>query len=33
MKMGENIKIIGVREHNLKNISLEIPFNKLVFYS
>ncbi|MBI4056932.1 MAG: excinuclease ABC subunit UvrA [Elusimicrobia bacterium] len=26
----DNIRIVGAREHNLKNISLEIPRNKLV---
>ncbi len=28
-----NIKIVGAREHNLKNISLEIPRNKLVVFT
>ena len=28
--MMDKIKIIGAKEHNLKNISLEIPKNKLV---
>ena len=30
---GEKIVIDGAREHNLKNISLEIPRNKLVVIS
>lgn len=30
---GEKIKIQGAREHNLKNISVEIPRNKLVVIS
>ena len=29
----ENIKIRGAREHNLKNISLEIPKNKLIVFT
>ena len=28
--MNDNIVIKGAKEHNLKNISLEIPKNKLV---
>lgn len=31
--MKKNIKIIGAKENNLKNISLEIPRNKLVVFS
>src|SRR5512140_3613052 len=31
--MQDNIVIKGVREHNLKNISLEIPRNKLVVFT
>ena len=31
--MEKNIKIIGAKENNLKNISLEIPRNKLVVFS
>ena len=29
-KKGKSIQIIGAKEHNLKNIDLEIPLNKLV---
>ena len=29
----ENIKIIGAKENNLKNINLEIPKNKLVVFT
>lgn len=29
----EYIKIKGAREHNLKNISLEIPKNKLIVFT
>ena len=28
--MSENIRVVGAREHNLKNISVEIPRDKLV---
>ncbi len=31
--MSENIEIIGAETHNLKNISLEIPKNKLVIFT
>lgn len=31
--MNENIEIIGAREHNLKNINLKIPKNKLVVFT
>ncbi len=31
--MQDTIKIIGAREHNLKNIHLEIPKNKLVVFT
>jgi excinuclease ABC subunit A len=31
--MNDVIKIIGAREHNLKNITLEIPRNKFVVFS
>lgn len=31
--MNENIKIIGARENNLKNIRLEIPKNQLVVFT
>src|SRR3989337_1487338 len=31
--MNENISIKGAREHNLKNISLEIPKDKLVVFT
>src|SRR3990172_4492738 len=30
---GGKIKIIGAREHNLKNISLEIPRDKMVVFT
>ena len=33
MVQGEKISIRGAREHNLKNISLDIPRNKLVVIS
>ncbi|PLY15552.1 MAG: excinuclease ABC subunit A, partial [Sulfurimonas sp.] len=33
MKKKELIKIIGARENNLKNISLEIPKNELVVFT
>ena len=28
--MEEFIKVVGAKEHNLKNVSIEIPRNKLV---
>ncbi len=31
--MEKTIKIIGARENNLKNVSLEIPRNKLVVFT
>ncbi len=31
--MQDTIKVIGAREHNLKNINLEIPKNKLVVFT
>ena len=31
--MNEDISIKGAREHNLKNISLDIPKNKLVVFT
>jgi len=31
--MQNNITIRGAREHNLKNINLEIPKNKLVVFT
>lgn len=31
--MNETIKITGAKEHNLKNISLEIPKNRLVVFT
>ena len=31
--MAEKIKIIGAKEHNLKNVSLEIPKNELVVFT
>lgn len=31
--MNDKIKIFGAREHNLKNINLEIPKNKLVVFT
>lgn len=33
MLMDEAISIIGAREHNLKNVSLEIPRNRLVVFT
>ena len=30
---NDTIKITGAREHNLKNINLEIPKNKLVVFT
>ena len=32
-KMNDTIKITGAREHNLKNLNLEIPKNKLVVFT
>ena len=29
--MTDSIKIIGAKQHNLKNISINIPKNKLLF--
>ena len=29
----EKIKILGAREHNLQNVDLEIPRNKLVVFT
>ena len=31
--MADRIKIIGAKEHNLKNVSLEIPKNELVVFT
>ncbi|MBO7369738.1 MAG: ATP-binding cassette domain-containing protein, partial [Campylobacter sp.] len=31
--MNDKIKITGAREHNLQNINLEIPKNKLVVFT
>src|SRR5690554_63632 len=31
--MNENIEIFGAKEHNLKNIDLKIPRNKLVVFT
>ena len=31
--MAEKIKIVGAKEHNLKNVSLEIPKNELVVFT
>lgn len=31
--MEETIKVLGAREHNLKNVDLEIPRNKLVVFT
>ncbi len=31
--MRENIRIKGLRQNNLKNISLEIPKNKIVVFT
>ena len=31
--MNDTIKITGAREHNLKNLNLEIPKNKLVVFT
>lgn len=28
--MADMIKIVGAKEHNLKNVSLEIPKNELI---
>ena len=28
--MADKIKIVGAKEHNLKNVSLELPKNELV---
>ena len=33
MKRNNYIKIVGARQHNLKNINLEIPKNKFVIIS
>ena len=33
MKRNNHIKIVGARQHNLKNINLEIPKNKFVIIS
>ncbi|MFA6503933.1 MAG: hypothetical protein WCT54_03230, partial [Patescibacteria group bacterium] len=33
MTMQNSITIRGAREHNLKNVSLEIPRNKLVVFT
>lgn len=30
--MEKNIKIVGAKENNLKNISLELPRNKLIVF-
>jgi excinuclease ABC subunit A len=32
-KKGDTIKVFGAREHNLKNIDLEIPRNKLIVFT
>ncbi len=31
--MAEKIKIVGAKEHNLKNVSLEIPKNELIVFT
>jgi len=31
--MSETIKVIGAREHNLKNVTVEVPKNKLVAFT
>src|SRR5574344_2856480 len=31
--MADKIKIVGAKEHNLKNVSLEIPKNELVVFT
>ena len=33
MNANDTIKITGAREHNLKNLNLEIPKNKLVVFT
>ena len=33
MSMADKIKIVGAKEHNLKNVSLEIPKNELVVFT
>ena len=33
MTMNDHIKIRGAREHNLKNIDINIPKNKLVVFT
>ena len=33
MKKNNNIKIVGARQHNLKNINIDIPKNKFVVIS
>ena len=31
--MADKIKIVGAKEHNLKNVSLEIPKNELIVFT
>lgn len=31
--MSETIKVVGAREHNLKNVTIEVPKNKLVAFT
>ena len=31
--MADMIKIVGAKEHNLKNVSLEIPKNELIVFT
>ena len=31
--MADKIKIVGAKEHNLKNVSLELPKNELVVFT
>ena len=33
MKRNNYIKIVGARQHNLKNINIDIPKNKFVIIS
>ena len=31
--MSDRIKIVGAKEHNLKNVSLELPKNELIVFT
>ena len=31
--MPETIKVVGAREHNLKNVTIEVPKNRLVAFT